>query len=228
MVHDVCVFVDIVEDYLRISLRFAFAGWANWNSIIVHRRPTAQIRYPYLLKIVEIWWRIYLISWSIGSVLLSWTLNSMYTRGIKRALGFLSKSKWNVSSPTWAGHGHGHGLYQVTTPCAWALGQYPIFSRILCILRYYHSIRSVSVRLNRRSNSCTDRLEQENKQKDQKQLIEKLQRTVKMLESKERAQENQLKGYRYCVGKRFNTRSEKNKIFWGRGKTGITEDAEFE
>jgi len=190
LVHDVCVFVDIVEDYFRISLRFAFAGWANWNSIIVHRRPTAPIRYPLLLKIVEIWCRIYLKSWSIGSVLLSWTLNSMYTRGIKRALLFLSKSRWNVSSPTWAGHGG----YQVTTPCAWALGQFPTFSRILCILPSYPfrqgqleqmvgHFRSERMEFEQTVELLhRERLEQENKQKDQEQLIEKVQRTVKMLE----------------------------------------------
>lgn len=55
-----------------------------------------------------------------------------------------------------------------------------------------------------------ERLEQEKKQKDQEQLIEELQRTVKMLEKKERAQEKQLKGYRYRIGKRYNTRSGKN------------------
>jgi predicted ribosome quality control (RQC) complex YloA/Tae2 family protein len=58
-----------------------------------------------------------------------------------------------------------------------------------------------------------ERLEQEKKQKDQEQLIEELQRRVKMLEKKERAQEKKLKGYRYRVGKRFNTRSGKNGIF---------------
>jgi len=54
-----------------------------------------------------------------------------------------------------------------------------------------------------------ERLEQEKKQKDQEQLIEELQRTVKMLEKKERAQEKKLKGYRYRIGKRYNTRSGK-------------------
>ena len=54
-----------------------------------------------------------------------------------------------------------------------------------------------------------ERLEQEKKQKDQEQLIEELQRRVKMLEKKERAQEKQLKGYRYRIGKRYNTRSGK-------------------
>ena len=46
-----------------------------------------------------------------------------------------------------------------------------------------------------------ERVEQDNKLKAQEQLIEKLQRTVKMLEKKERAQEKKLKGYRYRVGK---------------------------
>lgn len=62
-----------------------------------------------------------------------------------------------------------------------------------------------------------ERLEQENKQKDQEQLIEKVQRAVKMLESKERAQENKLKGYRYCAGKIFNTRSEKKTEYFEEG-----------
>jgi septal ring factor EnvC (AmiA/AmiB activator) len=50
-------------------------------------------------------------------------------------------------------------------------------------------------------------LKQEKKQKDKEHLIEELQRTVKMLEKKERAQEKQLKVYRYRIGKRYNTRS---------------------
>jgi hypothetical protein len=58
-----------------------------------------------------------------------------------------------------------------------------------------------------------ERLEQEKKQKDQEELIEKLQSTVKMLEKKQRAQEKKLKGYRYRVEKRFNTRSRKTEYF---------------
>jgi hypothetical protein len=57
-----------------------------------------------------------------------------------------------------------------------------------------------------------ERLEQEKKNKDQEQLIEELQRRVKMLEKKERAQEKQQKVFRYRVEKRYNTRSGKN---WG-------------
>ena len=57
---------------------------------------------------------------------------------------------------------------------------------------------------------------QEKKLKDQEQLIEELQRKGKMLEKKERAQEKKLKGYRYRIGKRYNTRSGKNwKTFGG-------------
>jgi hypothetical protein len=51
---------------------------------------------------------------------------------------------------------------------------------------------------------------QEKKLKDQEQLIEELQRKGKMVEKKEKAQEKKLKGYRYRIGKRYNTRSGKN------------------